>query len=73
MSLHRKYFIHYCRVSVSEGLPTELPTNQLMLRKFDENVFETCGFCHCTIEIRKSFYSRSQHLQLLLRTFSKRR
>ena len=55
MSLHRKYFIHYSRVSVSKGLPTELPTNQLMLRKFDENVFQTCGFCQCTIEIKKVF------------------
>ena len=26
-----------------------------MLRKFDENVFQTCGFCHCTIEIKKAF------------------
>ena len=55
MSFHKKYFIHYCRVSVSEGLNTELPTTDLMLRKFDEKVFQRCGFCHCTIEIKKPF------------------
>ena len=26
-----------------------------MLRKFDEKVFQRCGFCHCTIEIKKAF------------------
>ena len=55
MSLHKKYFIHYCPVSVREGLNTELPTTDLMLRKFDEKVFQRCGFCHCTIEIKKAF------------------
>ena len=55
MSLHKKYFIHYCRVSVSEGLNTELPTTDVMLRKFDEKVFQRFGFCHCTIEIKKAF------------------
>ena len=55
MSLHKKYFIHYCPVSVREGLNTELPTTDLMLRKFDEKVFQRCGFCDCTIEIKKAF------------------
>ena len=41
MSLHKKYFIHYCRVSVSNKLNTELTTSDLMLRKFDEKVFQT--------------------------------
>ena len=55
MPLHKKYFIHYCRVSVSKGLSTELSTSELMLRKFNEKIFQRCGFCHCTIEIKKAF------------------
>ena len=55
MPLHKKYFIHYYRVSVSEGLNTELSTSDLMLEKFDKEVFQRCGFCHCTIEIKKAF------------------
>ena len=55
MLLHKKYFIHYYRVSVSEGLNTELCTSDLMLKKFDKEVFQRCGFCHCTIEIKKAF------------------
>ena len=53
--LHKKYFIHCYRVSVSEGLHTELPTSQLMHKKIDSNMFQTCGFCHCMIEIKKAF------------------
>ena len=55
MPLHKKYFIHYYRVSVSEGLNTKLSTSDLMLEKFDKEVFQRCGFCHCTIEIKKAF------------------
>ena len=40
MSLNKKYFIYYCRVSVSEGLNTELPTIQLMLEKYDKGVYQ---------------------------------
>ena len=31
MYLNKKYFIHYCHASVSEGLSTELCTSELML------------------------------------------
>ena len=55
MPLHKKYFIHYCKVSVSDGLNTELCTSDLMLQKFDKEVFRRCGFCHYTIEIKKAF------------------
>ena len=40
MSLNKKYFIYYFRVSVSEGLNTELPTIQLMLEKYDKGVYQ---------------------------------
>ena len=43
MPLHKKYFIHYYRVNVSEGLNTELSTSDLMLEKFDKEVFQRCG------------------------------
>ena len=55
MSLHKKYFIHYYRVSISEVLNTELSTSDLMLEKLGKEVFERCGFCHCTNEIKKAF------------------
>ena len=54
MPLHKKYFIHYYRVSVNEGL-NKLSTCDLMLEKLDKEVFQRYGFCHCTIEIKKSF------------------
>ena len=40
MPLHKKYFIHYYRLSVSEGLNTELSASDLMLEKFDQEVFQ---------------------------------
>ena len=55
MSLNKKYFIYYCRVSVSEGLNTELPTIQLMLEKYDKGVYQKCRYCCCVIEIKKAF------------------
>ena len=55
MPLHKKCFIHYYRISVSEGLTTKLSTSDLMLEKFDKEVFQRYGFCHCTIEIKKVF------------------
>ena len=54
-SFHKKYFIHYYYVSVSEGLHAELSTSELMLRKFDDKIFQSCGFCHCKIEIKRAF------------------
>ena len=55
MSLNKKYFIYYCRVSVSEGLNTELPTSQLVLEKHDKEVYQKCRYCCCVIEIKKAF------------------
>ena len=39
MSSNKKYFIQYCRVSVSEGLNIELNTSELMLEKFNKEVY----------------------------------
>ena len=55
MSLNKKYFIHYCRVSICEGLNTELCTSELMLGKYDKKVYQKCKFCYYVIEIKKAF------------------
>ena len=55
MNLHRKFFIHYYLASISEGLQTELSTSELMLRRFEDKIFQTCHFYHFTIEIKLAF------------------
>ena len=55
MPLNKKYFIYYCRVSVTKGLNTELSTDQLMLEKYDKEIYLSCRFCHSVIEIKKAF------------------
>ena len=55
MNLHRKFFIHYYLESISEGVQTELSTSELMLRKFEDKIFQACHFCHFTIEIKTAF------------------
>ena len=55
MPLNDKYFIHYCRVAVSEGLNTDLITSELMLDKYNKEVYQKCRYCHCVIEIKKVF------------------
>ena len=54
MPSNRKYFIYYCRVSVQEGLNTDLNSSELMLGKYDKEVYRKCH-CHCVIEIKKAF------------------
>ena len=55
MPSNRKYFIYYCRVSVQEGLNTDLNSSELMLGKYDKEVYRKCQYCHCVIEIKKAF------------------
>ena len=55
MSSNKKYFIYYCRISVSEGLKTELSTSDIMLEKYNKEVYQKCRYCHCVIEIEKAF------------------
>ena len=49
----KKAFIYYCRISVSEGLNTELKTSELCLERYDKEVYKKCGLCHHVIEIKK--------------------
>ena len=55
MSFNKKYFVYYSRVSISEGPNTELCTSELMLDKYDKEVYQRCRYCCCVIEIKKAF------------------
>ena len=55
MPSNKKYFIHYCRISVKEGLDTDLKTSELMLGKYYKEVYQKCQYCHQVIEIKKGF------------------
>ena len=55
MFRNNKGFIHYRRVSVNDGLNIELSTSDLLLGKFNKEIFQSCTFCHCESEIKKAF------------------
>ena len=55
MFSNRKGFIHYCQVSLKDGLNIELSTSDLLLEKFNKEIFQSCTFCHCVSEIKKAF------------------
>ena len=66
MSKNRKGFIHYCCVSVNDGLNTDLSTSDLLLDKFDKEIFQNCRFCHCTIQIKKAFAKKKMFVIIAL-------
>ena len=55
MPSNKNFFIYYCRISVKEGLNTDLKTSELMLGKYDKEVYQKCQHCHQVIEIKKGF------------------
>ena len=55
MPLNKKYFIYYCRVSVSEGLNIDFNTSQLMLGKYNKEVYHKSEYCCCVVEIKREF------------------
>ena len=55
MSSSLKCFIYYCCISTKEGLHTDLKTSELMLGKYDKEVYQSCQYCHQVIEIKKAF------------------
>ena len=70
MTSNKKYFIYCCRISVKEGFNTDLKTSELMLGKYDKEVYQKCKYCCQVIEIKKGFkenaficYMCSKHLQ----------
>ena len=52
---NKKYFIYYNRVSVSDGLNTELCTRELTLDKCDKEMYQRFRYCCCVIEMKKAF------------------
>ena len=62
MSLNKKYFIYYCRVSVSEGLNIDLNTSQIMIGKYDKEVYQKCEYYCCVIEIEKGLKKKCIYL-----------
>ena len=72
MPLHKRYFIHYYRVSISEGLNTELSTSDLMLEKFDK-YFRDVVFAIVQLKLRKLLLKKKRHMRLLPVTFGKQR
>ena len=55
MPSNKKYFSHYCRISVKEGLNTNLKTSELMLGKYNKEVYQKCQYCHQVTKIKKGF------------------
>ena len=55
MPLNKKCFIYQSRINVKEGLNTDLKTSELMLDKYDKEVYQSCRYCHQVIEIKKDF------------------
>ena len=55
MSSSQKYYIYYHRISIQEGLNTELNTSELMLGNYDKKIYQKYKYCHCVIQIKKGF------------------
>ena len=55
MPFNDKYFIHYCHIAVSESLNTDLGTSELILGKYNKEVYQKCRYSHCVIAIEKAF------------------
>ena len=55
MLSNKKKNIYYCCISVKEGLNTGLKTSELMLGKYDKEVYQKCQYCHQVIEVKKGF------------------
>ena len=55
MSSSQKYYIYYHRISIQEGLNTEINTSELMLGNYDKKIYQKYKYCHCVIQIKKGF------------------
>ena len=55
MPSNKKGLIYYCRISVKEGLNTDLKASELMLGKCDKEFYQKCQYCHQVINIKKGF------------------
>ena len=52
MSKNKKGFIHYCCVSINEGLNTDLSTSDLLLDEFDKKVFQKLVFVIVQLKLK---------------------
>ena len=52
MSKNKKGFIHYCRVSLNEGLNTDLSTSDLLLDEFDKKYFKNAVFVIAQLKLK---------------------
>ena len=59
MSINRKGFIHYCRVGVNDSLNTDLSTSDLLLDKFDKEIFQNCRFSSLLLKYGFLIYGSS--------------
>ena len=55
MPLNKKFFFYYCRISIKEGLNTNLSDAQLEMGNFNKNLYQRCRLCHCVIKIKEAF------------------
>ena len=51
---HKMYF-YYCRMSIKEGLNTELSDSDLTIGKYNKDLFQECNFYYRVYEIKKAF------------------
>ena len=59
MPSNKKYFTYQCRISVKDGLNTDLKTSELMLGKYGKEVYQSCRYCHQVIEIKRGFKEKA--------------
>ena len=55
MPLNKKSFLYYCRISIQEGLYTELSHSELEMGNYDKYLYQICRFCYRVFEIEKAF------------------
>ena len=57
MPSHKKHkmFLHYCRISIQEGLYTELSDSNLATGNYNKDLYQECRFCCCVFKIEKAF------------------
>ena len=50
-----KIFFYYCRMSIKQGLNTELSDSDLAIGIYDKDLFQEYNFCYRVYEIKKAF------------------
>ena len=66
-----KSFLYYSRISVSEGLNTELKTSELCLERYDKEIYKKCGHFPQVIEIKKKIKEDTDTCDLCFKLLQK--